>query len=612
MPQVQAVLSPENITQIQEIGRWGKGNIIEAVYSPDRTQLVVGTALGVYVYESETAEQLSFIPVENMQLVSMAVSPDGQWVAMGIAPDQIELRSLQDGSLRHKFLAPESNQTLEFTADGTLLLADNAAWQVSDGASISSLFDLDYLSANGKTAASAVRNGVEISELLIGNEISVSPTGIVIPDTLPNLTNVALSANGEFLALGGWGDVVEIYEVSDGTLQCSLNFAPSNTFLSRQRLASPSRNNSPGPHRVTDLQFTPDSEALAVVSGFEELTLWQTDDCDLLRRVPDVYGEIVFSADGARLAAWQGTLTQWDMETGKRLNQLQQHADWITDLAFTPTGSHLAIASNFIYLRNMIDGGLLTSLPGSASNVAITPDGQTLLSTDDQDLSIWNLEDSSHFSVKASEGSWPIQDLALSPDGKVAATVSHDDAVRVWSVDDGHMLREGYSMFGQRIAFSPTEPIFAFLGHDWDEIELWSLPSLDGTDSGQLEYGLRRDTTNSSIALRSLAFTGDGNLLAAGLDDGRILIWHIGEELPIQELVSDTTDYVEDVVFSPDGQLLASVSYDQTFKIWRVGDGVLLHSLTLPSDPHSLAISPDGRILAIGSTDGTVRLWGIP
>jgi hypothetical protein len=54
MPVVQTVLSPENITQIREIGRWGKGRVFDAVYSPDRQQVAVATALGVYIYEGST------------------------------------------------------------------------------------------------------------------------------------------------------------------------------------------------------------------------------------------------------------------------------------------------------------------------------------------------------------------------------------------------------------------------------------------------------------------------------------------------------------------------------------------------------------------------------
>jgi hypothetical protein len=138
MPPVQAVLSPENIDQIQEVGRWGKGKVIDAKYSPDGTQLAVATALGVYVYDTETAVQLSFIPVENIQLASMAISPDWQIVAMGIEPDQIEIRQLSDGRLLNTFTTPYGVHVLAFTSDGQHLLAPYAAWRMSDRTSIPS------------------------------------------------------------------------------------------------------------------------------------------------------------------------------------------------------------------------------------------------------------------------------------------------------------------------------------------------------------------------------------------------------------------------------------------------------------------------------------------
>lgn len=610
MPPVQAVLSPENITQIQEIGRWGKGMVIDAVYSPDRTQLAVATVLGVYVYDAETAEQLSFIPVENIQLRSMAVSPDWHWVAMGIEPDQIEIRQLSDGSLRYTVTAPNGLESLTFTKDGAYVLAPYAAWRMDDGISVSSTYDLSPLSADGQIVALQTGQRINIAELVIQNEISVLATGVGISNHLDSPSHVALSPDGQLLAWGGWGDVVEVYQVSNGTLLYRLDFAPSTASIMRQRLASPAYNNSPGAHHVSDLEFTPDGQALAIVSGFEELTLWQMSDGRLLNRIPDVYGEITFSADGQRLAAWSATLTQWDMTSGTRLNQLKQHAGMVRDITFSPDGTYLAVASNFIYLRNVIDGGLLTSLPSGAGSLAISPDQQTLLSTSNNDLVIWDLTEGTSFAVQASQGSWGVSDVALSADGQTAATVSHDDAVRVWRVSDGQLLNEGYSMFGGRVAFSPTEPLLVFASHDGDSLEVWSLPSLDGNDSGQIKYRLQ-DSSDSYFSLYSLAFSPDGALLAAGLYDGRILIWRIGETQPILTLTSHT-DSVTGVTFSPDGQLLASVSYDDTLRLWRVNDGVLLHTLSLAPNPRDVVFSPNGRFLATGSSDGLVRLWGVP
>jgi hypothetical protein len=71
VPIIETVLLPENITQIEEIGRWGKGYVLDAVYSPDGTQLIVATPIGVYVYNAQTIALLRFIPAEQ-EVTTMA------------------------------------------------------------------------------------------------------------------------------------------------------------------------------------------------------------------------------------------------------------------------------------------------------------------------------------------------------------------------------------------------------------------------------------------------------------------------------------------------------------------------------------------------------------
>jgi WD40 repeat protein len=68
------------------------------------------------------------------------------------------------------------------------------------------------------------------------------------------------------------------------------------------------------------------------------------------------------------------------------------------------------------------------------------------------------------------------------------------------------------------------------------------------------------------------------------------------------------TRAVKGVAFSPDGTLLASSSDDKTARLWDPATGKHLHTLTGHTDSVSaVAFSPDGRLLA--SSDRTVRLW---
>ena len=625
MPLIQAVLSLNNITDIQEVGRWGKGTIIDALYSPNGTELIVATALGVYVYDAETAVQLLFIPVENIQLASIALSPNGQLVAMGIAPDWIEVRQVSDGSLQNTFTAPNGIGSLTFTIDGQHLLAPYAAWRINDGTFVSSTYSMSTLSVNGITVITRGEQEFEVAELITENEISISPTGVVIPDDSYSLTRTTLSPDGKLFAIGDWGSTAEVYRVADGTLLCSLNFVPPTAFAPRRQLSSRKHNNSPGPYLVHGLEFTPDSETLAVASGFKEVTLWQMADCQLSQRILDASGDIIFSDDGHKMAVWADTVTQWDMPSGTRLNQLKQHTGWVNDLAFTSTSSRLAIASSSFYLRSVVDGGLLTSLPNKTNNLAITSDDQTLLlNSDNGDLIFYNLVENTSFSVVVTTSPWEVNDISLSSDGQMVATVSGDDAVRVWRVSDGQLLSEGYSINGQAVTFSPAEPFFAFYGAEYRQeegtIDLWTTPNLstmeeevwpnDHSPNHVLVHSL--DIPDGYNNLRSLIFSPDGTFLAAGFSSGHILIWRVSDE-ELVLILQDHTNTVTGLAFSPSGHILASVSYDGTLRFWRAADGMLLNSIPFPSlRLLTVVFSPDGRFLATGSTDGLVRLWGVP
>jgi len=154
-------------------------------------------------------------------------------------------------------------------------------------------------------------------------------------------------------------------------------------------------------------------------------------------------------------------------------------------------------------------------------------------------------------------------------------------------------------------------------------------------------------------AVNDLAFSPDGQILAAADDKGRITLWDAetggrirvldGHTKPVlsvkfipngQTLVSGAADYsikiwnastgnllrtlsghvgpVGRVVVSRDGRTLASSSFDQTIKIWSVSSGQLLRTFAGHSGPViDVALSPDGRVLASGSTDRTIRIWDV-
>lgn len=112
-------------------------------------------------------------------------------------------------------------------------------------------------------------------------------------------------------------------------------------------------------------------------------------------------------------------------------------------------------------------------------------------------------------------------------------------------------------------------------------------------------------------AIYCLAFSLDGQLLAAGASDFQIRIWQVATQRSYRVLEGHT-QYVWGVAFSPHGHLLASCSLDGTVRLWDVEVAQCLHTLQGHTQGvRQVAFSPEGKTLASVALDGSVRLWDV-
>ncbi|AKG21049.1 WD40 repeat domain-containing serine/threonine-protein kinase [Calothrix sp. 336/3] len=124
--------------------------------------------------------------------------------------------------------------------------------------------------------------------------------------------------------------------------------------------------------------------------------------------------------------------------------------------------------------------------------------------------------------------------------------------------------------------------------------------------------------TGHPVAVRSLAISPNGQMLASGSDDNTIKLWSLSSGSLLKTLSSPSgilrqSTWFTSLGFSPDSQILYSGSLDKSLKAWDCNTGKIIRSLKAHADSvMAIALTSDGKILATGSRDNMIRLWQLP
>lgn len=190
--------------------------------------------------------------------------------------------------------------------------------------------------------------------------------------------------------------------------------------------------------------------------------------------------------------------------------------------------------------------------------------------------------------------------VAFDPTGRMLASGSNDNTIRLWEASSGKLLRtlEGHENSVWCAAFDSSGQVLASGGRD-RIVKLWEVAS------GELIRTFNRH--ENSVAM--VAFDASGLVIASGSFDTTVKLWEVASGRLIRNLEGHK-DIIYSVAFDPTGQTLASGGSDTTVKLWEVASGRLIRNLEgHTGSVHAVAFSEDGRLLASRGADETLRLW---
>ncbi len=202
-----------------------------------------------------------------------------------------------------------------------------------------------------------------------------------------------------------------------------------------------------------------------------------------------------------------------------------------------------------------------------------------------------------------------IHAVALDRDGQRLAINNGPSGIYLQDISGTHQARRLLSSLGtdaiRSLAFSPDGRLLAAGDFD-NRIHLWDVNS--GREVCLLE-GHRRMPISGRNGVFCLAFSPDGSRLASGAADGVVRVWDVqsGKELAH---CAGHGGRVRAVAFAPDGKCLASAGGDNALRLWDPATGRAVGPVSDETGAVTgMSAAQDGRTLALVQLPGRLRLW---
>jgi WD40 repeat protein len=255
----------------------------------------------------------------------------------------------------------------------------------------------------------------------------------------------------------------------------------------------------------------------------------------------------------------------WDRNSGREIQKLTGHEDWVRVIILSK------------------DGNLLYS------------------GSDDRTIREWRLADGECQKIFHGHQSL-VRTLALSEDNQLLYSGSDDCTIREWRLLDGNCQKtfKGHQSLVRTITLSKDEH-FLYSGSRDGTIKEWDLSN-----------NICQRTINAhQSSVRTITLSKDGHFLYSGSRDGTIKEWDLSNNI-CQRTINAHQSSVREIILSSNEELLYSSSDDRTIKEWQMSNGICQRIFEgHQSLVNVIVMSKDEKFIYSGSNDRTIKVWDL-
>jgi WD40 repeat protein len=346
-------------------------------------------------------------------------------------------------------------------------------------------------------------------------------------------------------------------------------------------------------------------------------------------------------------ALQSGETRLWDLNDARLVASRLGRREPVYDVAWSPRGDSVAIASGKTASVFDIETGQLQSRPAGhsdfANSVAFSPDGAMIVtSSRDGTARVWDVRSEAMMAdLRGHRDSIPTASFINY--GRDVVTVSTDGTARIWRVAEGRVLRghrdwvlstaiDGRgrvgtaSVDGRAAIWSPEgKPVWVRHGeltpHQLNAIAFDAdgrRAAIVGHQSADKPLLLIVDAATGAVEREleppSWTFTArfspaDGDRLVGAGEDGKIFFWTLPKRRPTATIELDWDQRTRMADYSPDGRRIVTAGADGVARIFDAKTQEPGPTYRRSGELWGATFSPDGkRVLSYGS-DGTAQIW---